>query len=596
MDIQLTKGSLGRIMIGQMVPKPTLQILDHRIIPHGRQCATDRFRVVLSDSETSTSSCILAAEQNDLITSGQLHIFDVIKLEEYITKPIRPHGYVLIIVKLHILCSGETTNAIIGNPIPYKQVQVNHDDTTSRDTHMSNMSMCTNTAASETHTNEEVAVKGSSSQQICPIRSLTPYKTSWTIKVRVTQKSSIRTWSNARGDGKLFFMTLVDESGEINATAFRYEVDRFYDTIQVNKVYLVTNGSLKPANKRYAKVNNEYEMTLNTDTEICLCEEDGQLPTINYKFIPISDLQSHEPNTIIDVIGVVQSVGHIDTVIGKNSKKEIKKRDIKLVDESNTVVKLTLWGSDAENFEGSKHPVLAIKNCKLSDWNGRSLSALASSQIVVNPARKETIALEEWFKKTGLLTEFAEYSMQDSTTRSILDVPWGSLANVKSDCNIGKYYRVKALVVSVNKDRCIYMACPLPDCNKKLIERGNGMYLCEKCNRTYSTFKYRMILSANVADHTGNHWITCFQECAEYILGTTANDLGHMRETNIERFDYICKRACYKSYILKLRNKKATFNDEDHIKTICVQVKPVTFIDYNKKLHEDIEEMLKISH
>lgn len=36
--------------------------------------------------------------------------------------------------------------------------------------------------------------------------------TRWTIRARVTNKSSIRTWSNSRGDGKLFSMEIVDES------------------------------------------------------------------------------------------------------------------------------------------------------------------------------------------------------------------------------------------------------------------------------------------------------------------------------------------------------------------------------------------------
>lgn len=37
----------------------------------------------------------------------------------------------------------------------------------------------------------------------------------WTIRARVTNKSAIRTWSNSRGDGKLFSMDIVDESVRI---------------------------------------------------------------------------------------------------------------------------------------------------------------------------------------------------------------------------------------------------------------------------------------------------------------------------------------------------------------------------------------------
>lgn len=48
-------------------------------------------------------------------------------------------------------------------------------------------------------------------------------------------KSPIRSWSNAKGEGKLFSMDLCDESGEIRATAFRNECEKFYDMIQVCK-------------------------------------------------------------------------------------------------------------------------------------------------------------------------------------------------------------------------------------------------------------------------------------------------------------------------------------------------------------------------
>lgn len=55
----------------------------------------------------------------------------------------------------------------------------------------------------------------------------------WVIKARVMNKTAIRTWSNAKGEGKLFSMDLCDESGEIRATAFKNECDKFYDMIQV---------------------------------------------------------------------------------------------------------------------------------------------------------------------------------------------------------------------------------------------------------------------------------------------------------------------------------------------------------------------------
>lgn len=59
------------------------------------------------------------------------------------------------------------------------------------------------------------------------------YLCRWVIKARVVSKSNIRTWSNSRGEGKLFSMDLIDESGEIRCTAFRNECDKFYDMLEV---------------------------------------------------------------------------------------------------------------------------------------------------------------------------------------------------------------------------------------------------------------------------------------------------------------------------------------------------------------------------
>lgn len=65
---------------------------------------------------------------------------------------------------------------------------------------------------------------GLSEANVRPISSINPFQNKWVIKARVTAKPAIRTWSNQRGDGKLFSMDLQDQSGEIRATAFNEEV------------------------------------------------------------------------------------------------------------------------------------------------------------------------------------------------------------------------------------------------------------------------------------------------------------------------------------------------------------------------------------
>lgn len=55
----------------------------------------------------------------------------------------------------------------------------------------------------------------------------------------------MKAYSNARGEGKVFSFTLMDESGDIRVTGFRETIDKFYEMLQVGKVYYVANATLK---------------------------------------------------------------------------------------------------------------------------------------------------------------------------------------------------------------------------------------------------------------------------------------------------------------------------------------------------------------
>lgn len=53
------------------------------------------------------------------------------------------------------------------------------------------------------------------------------------IRVKIIAKSTIKLWRSSVGEGHLFNVDLLDESGEIRATAFRICVERFYELFEV---------------------------------------------------------------------------------------------------------------------------------------------------------------------------------------------------------------------------------------------------------------------------------------------------------------------------------------------------------------------------
>lgn len=80
----------------------------------------------------------------------------------------------------------------------------------------------------------------------------------WTIQVRVTYKSDIKEWHNQRGQGRLFTVHFLDESGEIRATGFNDQVDAFYDKLKEGKVSPTTILFVNHAGLLRLKVSREH--------------------------------------------------------------------------------------------------------------------------------------------------------------------------------------------------------------------------------------------------------------------------------------------------------------------------------------------------
>jgi replication factor A1 len=109
---------------------------------------------------------------------------------------------------------------------------------------------------------------GNRANPVYPIVALTPYQNNWRIKARVVQKSDIRHYSNQRGEGRFFSVTLMDDSGEIKGTTWNATVDDLYEKLQENRVYFVSKARVNLAKKKFSTLTNDYELTLDRGTEI----------------------------------------------------------------------------------------------------------------------------------------------------------------------------------------------------------------------------------------------------------------------------------------------------------------------------------------
>ncbi|XP_030753386.1 replication protein A 70 kDa DNA-binding subunit [Sitophilus oryzae] len=608
MKIDLSEGCFKVIMTGGEVQEPIVQVVTLKKM--STASGQERYRACLSDGKYMITVAMITAPVVDKTSEKGIPKYSVIKLKRYITTVINntntsnnkaDGGRVLLMLDVELVQDGDEIGEVIGNPVSYSVATAQETREGSPPAKMRKLNGPSNSSNTNGESSHQDLNKSMAGQMTHPITCLNPYNNKWIIKARVISKTPIKTWSNSRGEGKLFSMDLVDESGEIRLTAFRELVDKFYDQIEVDKVYYISKCQLKPANKQFSNLKNDYEMTMVNDTLIEECHDDtSTAPHLRYDFVPIQTIPELETNKIIDVIGVVKSTGDLQFFNAKSTGRELRKKDLILVDKSNAAITLTLWGADAESFDGSNNPVLAIKGARISEFvGGKTLSTLSGTIVKTNPDMKEAYVLKQWFDSEGSYLEANNVSAR-SAGGSTFVTPWMCCDEVYESqlgsSPAGDYYQMKGAILMVKSDNACYKACPTPECNKKVIDNSNGMYRCEKCNQEYESFKWRLLCSMNVGDWSANQWVSMFSSEAEKVLGKSAEEVGALFESGEPgKYTEFMEEAHFKEFVFKCRAKNEVFNDEGRLKTVAIKVDPVNYTEYNTYLIECIKELTDAS-
>lgn len=594
----LSTGVIARIMHGEVVDAPVLQILAIKKINSAAD--SERYRILISDGKYFNSYAMLASQLNVMQHNGELEEFTIVQLDKYVTSLVGKDGAgkrVLIISELTVVNPGAEVKSKIGEPVTYENAA--KQDLAPKPAATSNSKPIAKKEPSHNNNNNIVMNSSINSGMTHPISSLSPYQNKWVIKARVTSKSGIRTWSNARGEGKLFSMDLMDESGEIRATAFKEQCDKFYDLIQVDSVYYISKCQLKPANKQYSSLNNAYEMTFSGETVVQLCEDtdDDPIPEIKYNLVPISDVSGMENKAAVDTIGICKEVGELQSFVARTTNKEFKKRDITLVDMSNSAISLTLWGDDAVNFDGHVQPVILVKGTRINEFNGgKSLSLGGGSIMKINPDIPEAHKLRGWFDNGG--GDSVANMVSARTGGGSFSTEWMTLKDARAR-NLGSgdkpdYFQCKAVVHIVKQENAFYRACPQSDCNKKVVDEGNDQFRCEKCNALFPNFKYRLLINMSIGDWTSNRWVSSFNEVGEQLLGHTSQEVGEALENDPAKAEQIFSALNFTSHIFKLRCKNEVYGDMTRNKLTVQSVAPINHKEYNKHLLKELQELTGI--
>jgi len=332
-------------------------------------------------------------------------------------------------------------------------------------------------------------------------------------------------------------------------------------------VYYVTNGQLKPADRRYSSSTFAYDMTLNDTTVVEPCTDAPvmEASALQYDFVPFDKLFSKlTSKAAVDVLGVVTAVSELSSVARKTDGTQLPRREVTLLDGTARTVRLTLWNTLAEeqgaqlaaSVSGGKHPVMAVKAVRVSDYNGVSLSTITRSALVVDPQASDMPAAETlraWYAKEGATITPVEAGAGlanalgsgaagggaggKASRRSLASVeaaPMGSADGKPEWCTLlGCIARIYGDDKSPQESTLWYTACPT--CNKKVVANNHGGWSCESC-RSEGGCKRRYILKCLLADATSATTVNIFDEQAKILLGCSADELAEKEEKHFKRY------------------------------------------------------------
>ncbi|KAI9818302.1 MAG: Replication factor A protein 1 [Thelocarpon impressellum] len=579
-ESHISKGALSAMFDASADPsappaQPVVQCVQIKPLASQAQNGPERYRVVFSDVNNFVQS-MLATQVNHVVHEGKLTKGCFVRLKAYSANNVKGKR-ILIVLDLEVLEElGEHEK--IGDP---KALEVkSEEESKPQPTTISSHGFYGGKPAAGPGQGQAQSLPSrsggaaSAHANIYPIEAISPYATKWTIKARCTSKGQVKHWHNKNGEGKLFSVNLLDDSGEIRATGFNEQCDALYELFQEGAVYYISSPcKAQPAKKQFNNLNHDYELNFERDTLVERAEDQDDVPQIRFNFTNIGELQNVEKDTTIDVIGVLKEVGEVSQITSKTTSKPYDKRELTLVDQSGFSVRLTVWGATANAFDAAEEAVIAFKGVKVSDFGGRSLSLLSSGSMSVDPDMDEAHKLKGWYDAQGRSDTFASHQGMAGGavgTAGGRQDACKTIAQVRDE-NLGMteavdYFSLRATVIYVKQDNVYYPACLSDGCNKKVVEVEQGAWRCERCDKTHARPEYRYIMSLNVSDHTGQLWLSCFDDTGRLVMGRSADALAELRETDEKAAAELFQDANCTTWVFRCRAKMDNFQDQQRVR------------------------------
>ena len=127
------------------------------------------------------------------------------------------------------------------------------------------------------------------------------------------------------------------------------------------KVYIISNATVKVANRKFTSINNDYCLGFHRNTNIKEVSDLGgrSIKKQGFSFVSIGELAKDKQDLSCDVVGIITDIGPEDSIMTKKGDT-LAKRNFTLLDLSTLTTErlppdqwgvkigVTLWGEQTD--------------------------------------------------------------------------------------------------------------------------------------------------------------------------------------------------------------------------------------------------------
>ena len=361
------------------------------------------------------------------------------------------------------------------------------------------------------------------------ISSLTKYKTGFSIRARITNISDLKKFSRRDGStDHLINVDIIDASKkETYITIFGDKATVVAQEMKKGQVYIISGikvTAVTARNAAFHKGNWDNYFTADASFSF-VADQSAGIPVDNYNFIKdFSALNLIADNTSIDILGVVHEAKDLSNIKTK-AGRDLTKREIVIVDANNAALTATLWGETANSFNAATGSVVALKQAKVSSFQGKK--QISVSSVAINPTFSDDIALNRRamelrasYNPLAVISEAAPVSSSFGAKYQSAEMAREANPMEQSEAIWIDFF--PWIKDPVDGSRApFYSACQGTFNGRPCMKKREADKPCDRCGDSNAP-QPCYILRSSLSDATGSVKAFAFGEKADSIIGVSA--------------------------------------------------------------------------